>query len=75
MANEHARNTSTDSLNTPATTEDSTESFASLLWEFEKGEAKDSTAQAEPLHVGQMRNFKIVTIDSDTKQIALELTT
>jgi small subunit ribosomal protein S1 len=40
-----------------------------------KGETKASTAQAEPLHVGEMRNFRIVTIDRDTKQIALELTT
>jgi small subunit ribosomal protein S1 len=39
------------------------------------GETKISTSQVEPLHVGQMRNFRIVTIDRDTKQIALELTT
>ena len=39
-----------------------------------KGETKASTAQAEPLRVGQMQNFKIVTIDHNTKQIALELT-
>jgi small subunit ribosomal protein S1 len=40
-----------------------------------EGWTKASTAQSDPLHVGQMRNFKIVTIDRDTKQIALELTT
>ena len=47
-------------------------SMLSARW---KGETKASTAQAEPLHVGQMRNFKIVTINRNTKQIALELTT
>jgi small subunit ribosomal protein S1 len=40
-----------------------------------KGETKALGAQAEPLHVGQVRNFKIATIDRDTKQISLELTT
>jgi small subunit ribosomal protein S1 len=40
-----------------------------------KGETKALGAQAEPLHVGQMRNFKILTIDRDSKQISLELTT
>jgi small subunit ribosomal protein S1 len=40
-----------------------------------KGETKASGAQAEPIHVGQVRNFKIATIDRDTKQISLELTT
>jgi small subunit ribosomal protein S1 len=40
-----------------------------------KGETKASGAHAEPIHVGQVRNFKIATIDRDTKQISLELTT
>jgi small subunit ribosomal protein S1 len=40
-----------------------------------KGETKASVTQAEPLRAGQVRNFKIITIDSDTKQIALELAT
>ena len=47
-------------------------SMLSARW---KGETKASGAQAEPLHVGQVRNFKIATIDRDTKQISLELTT
>ncbi|HTF61872.1 MAG TPA: 30S ribosomal protein S1 [Edaphobacter sp.] len=49
--------------------------LSSMLNARWKGETKPSNAQAEPLHVGQMRNFKIVTIDRDTKQISLELTT
>ncbi len=49
--------------------------LSSMLNARWKGETKASTAQAEPLHVGQMRNFKIVMIDSDTKQIDLEVTT
>jgi small subunit ribosomal protein S1 len=40
-----------------------------------KGETKALGAQAEPLHVGQVRNFKIAAINRDTKQISLELTT
>lgn len=48
--------------------------LSSLLNARWKGETKLSTAQAEPLHVGQVRNFKILTIDRDTKQITLELT-
>jgi small subunit ribosomal protein S1 len=47
--------------------------LSSMLNARWKGEAKASNAQLEPLHVGQMRNFKITTIDRDTKQIALEL--
>ncbi len=39
-----------------------------------KGETKASGGQAAQLHVGQVRNFKIATIDRDTKQISLELT-
>jgi small subunit ribosomal protein S1 len=46
-------------------------SMLSARW---KGETKTSGAQAQPLHVGQVRNFKIATIDRDTKQISLELT-
>src|SRR3984885_526883 len=45
-------------------------SMLSARW---KGETKASGAQTEPLHVGQVRNFKIATIDRDTKQISLEL--
>jgi small subunit ribosomal protein S1 len=47
-------------------------SMLSARW---KGETKALGAQAEPLHVGQVRNFKIATVDRDTKQISLELTT
>jgi small subunit ribosomal protein S1 len=47
-------------------------SMLSARW---KGETKALSAQAEPFHVGQVRNFKIATIDRDTKQISLELTT
>lgn len=47
-------------------------SMLSARW---KGETKALGAQGEPLHVGQVRNFKIATIDRDTKQISLELTT
>jgi small subunit ribosomal protein S1 len=46
-------------------------SMLSARW---KGETKALGAQTEPLHVGQVRNFKIATIDRDTKQISLELT-
>ena len=46
-------------------------SMLSARW---KGETKALGAHAEPLHVGQVRNFKIATIDRDTKQISLELT-
>jgi small subunit ribosomal protein S1 len=48
--------------------------LSSMLNARWKGETKVSNAQADPLHVGQMRSFKIVTIDRDTKQINLELT-
>ena len=47
-------------------------SMLSARW---KGETKALGAQSEPLHVGQVRNFKIATIDRDTKQISLELAT
>lgn len=46
-------------------------SMLSARW---KGETKALGAQAEPLHVGQVRNFKIITLDGDSKQISLELT-
>ena len=46
-------------------------SMLSARW---KGETKAFGAQAEPLCVGQVRKFKIATIDRDTKQISLELT-
>jgi small subunit ribosomal protein S1 len=46
-------------------------SMLSARW---KGETKALGAQVEPLHVGQVRNFKIATIERDTKQISLELT-
>jgi len=49
--------------------------LSSMLNARWKGETKASNAQADLLHVGQMRSFKIVTIDRDTKQIDLELTT
>ena len=49
-------------------------SLSSMLSARWKGETKASGGQAEPLHVGQVRNFKIATIDRDTKQISLELT-
>jgi small subunit ribosomal protein S1 len=49
-------------------------SLSSMLSARWKGETKASGGQAEPLHVGQVRNFKIATIDHDTKQISLELT-
>jgi small subunit ribosomal protein S1 len=49
--------------------------LSSMLNARWKGETKASNTRANPLHVGQMRNFKIVTIDRDTKQIDLELTT
>jgi small subunit ribosomal protein S1 len=45
-------------------------SMLSARW---KGETKALGARAEPLHVGQVRNFKIATIDRETKQISLEL--
>ena len=47
-------------------------SMLSARW---KGETKALGAQTEPLRVGQLRNFKIATMDRDTKQISLELTT
>jgi small subunit ribosomal protein S1 len=49
--------------------------LSSMLNARWKGETKASNAQADPLRVGQMRNFKIITIDRDNKRIDLELTT
>jgi small subunit ribosomal protein S1 len=49
--------------------------LSSMLNARWKGETKASNAQADSFRIGQMRNFKIVTIDHDTKQIGLELTT
>jgi small subunit ribosomal protein S1 len=49
--------------------------LSSMLNARWKGETKASNAQADPLRIGQMRNFKIITIDRDTKRIDLELTT
>jgi small subunit ribosomal protein S1 len=46
-------------------------SMLSARW---KGETKALGSQAEPLHVGRVRNFRIATIDRNTKQISLELT-
>lgn len=48
--------------------------LTSMLNSRWKGETKELGTQAEPLHVGQMRNFKITTIDRTTKAISLELT-
>ena len=48
--------------------------LSSMLNARWKGETKASNVQADSLRIGQMRNFKIVTIDRDTKQIGLELT-
>ena len=47
-------------------------SMLSARW---KGETKALGAQTEPLRVGQLRNFKIATMDRNTKQISIELTT
>jgi small subunit ribosomal protein S1 len=47
-------------------------SMLSARW---KGETIALGAQTEPLRIGQVRNFKIATMDRDTKQISLELTT
>jgi small subunit ribosomal protein S1 len=44
-------------------------SMLSARW---KGETKGAGPQAEPFHVGQVRNFRIATIDRDTKQISLD---
>jgi small subunit ribosomal protein S1 len=47
-------------------------SMLSARW---KGETKALGTQAEPLYVGQVRNFRVATIDRETKQVSLELTT
>jgi small subunit ribosomal protein S1 len=46
-------------------------SMLSARW---KGETKALGAQAEPLRVGQVRDFKIAAIDRSTKKLSLELT-
>ena len=38
-----------------------------------KGETKAAARQPEPLHVGQVRNFKIVALDREAKKIELEM--
>ena len=48
--------------------------LSSMLNARWKGETKASNAQGDSLRIGQMRNFKIVTIDRDTKEVGLELT-
>lgn len=48
--------------------------LTSMLNSRWKGETKELGTQTESLHVGQMRNFKITTIDRTTKVISLELT-
>jgi small subunit ribosomal protein S1 len=47
-------------------------SMLSARW---KGETKALDAHADPIRVGQVRNFKIAAINRNTKQISLELTT
>lgn len=49
--------------------------LSSMLNARWKGETKASSTQSDPLRIGQIRNFKIITIDHDTKRIDLELTT
>jgi small subunit ribosomal protein S1 len=48
--------------------------LSSMLNARWKGEAKASSSRPDPLHVGQMRNFRIIAINRNTKQIGLELT-
>jgi hypothetical protein len=38
-----------------------------------KGSAPSPTAAPEPLHAGQIRSFKIVKLDADTKTIEVQL--
>ncbi len=38
-----------------------------------KGNAKSPVPQPESLHVGQIRNFRIATLNTETKEITLEL--
>src|ERR1700755_727730 len=60
MANESTPNTATDSLNTPEATDDSTESFGSLLSEFEKTHADRSKTEAA------QKEGAVVSISSDS---------
>jgi small subunit ribosomal protein S1 len=48
-------------------------SLSSMLNARWKGETKTPSAGPDPLRVGQMRSFRITTIDRETKQIGLEL--
>jgi small subunit ribosomal protein S1 len=49
--------------------------LSSLLTSRWKGETKGLGQQPESLRVGQVRNFKIIMIDREGKQISLELAT
>jgi small subunit ribosomal protein S1 len=48
-------------------------SLSSLLQARWKGSAPSPTAAPEPLHAGQIRSFKIVKLDADTKTIEVQL--
>jgi small subunit ribosomal protein S1 len=48
-------------------------SLSSMLQARWKGNAPAPAAQPEPLQVGQIRSFKIVKLESDTKNIEVEL--
>jgi small subunit ribosomal protein S1 len=48
-------------------------SLSSMLKARWKGDAPAASAQPEPLQVGQIRSFKIVKLDADTKKIEVEL--
>jgi small subunit ribosomal protein S1 len=48
-------------------------SLSSMLQARWKGNAPAPAAQPEPLQVGQIRTFKIVKLESDTKNIEVEL--
>jgi len=65
--------------NAPAAAEPKSEAkldlsaLTSMLNARWKGDAKPSVAQPEPLHAGQIRNFKIVKLNREIKEIVLEL--
>ena len=48
-------------------------SLSSLLQARWKGNAPAASSKAEPLQVGQIRNFKIVKLDPEKKAIEVEL--
>jgi small subunit ribosomal protein S1 len=48
-------------------------SLTSLLQARWKGNAPSASAKPEPLAEGQIRSFKIVTLDADAKKIEVEL--